>query len=91
MTIFGKFPVKRAAAVSSATIVFITAGGIVSYLLHGYFDLVLWVVLVVTAVPAAYFSAAKISGKISDKWVRILFFVLMAAVAVRMAVVVFFD
>ena len=91
MTIFGKFPVKRAAAVSSAAIVFITAGGIVSYLLHGYFDLVLWVVLVVTAVPAAYLSAAKISGKIPDKWVRILFFVLMAAVAVRMTLGVFFD
>ena len=91
MTIFGKLPIKRAVAVSSAAIVFITAGGIISYLINGYFNLVLWVVLVVTAVPFAYFSAAKISGRIPDKWIKILFFVLMVVVAVRMALGVVLD
>ena len=89
MTIFGKLPMKRAVAVSSAAIVFITAGGLASYLLHGYFDITLWIILTVTAVPAAYISAAKLSGKIPEKVLRILFFMLMAVIAAKMIFDVF--
>ncbi|HJJ30703.1 MAG TPA: sulfite exporter TauE/SafE family protein [Methanocorpusculum sp.] len=89
MTIFGKLPMKRAAAVSSAAIVFITAGGLTSYLLHGYFDITLWVILIITAVPAAYISAAKLSGKIPEKVLRILFFILMTGIAAKMIFDVF--
>ncbi|HJJ54961.1 MAG TPA: sulfite exporter TauE/SafE family protein, partial [Methanocorpusculum sp.] len=84
MTIFGKFTMTRAAATSAAAIVFISIGGLVEYLINGYFDPVLWIVLTVTAVPAAYISAAKISGKVSDKWLRLIFFILMIIVALKM-------
>lgn len=89
MTIFGKLPMKRAVAISSAAIVFITAGGLASYLLHGYFDVTLWVILTVTAVPAAYISAAKLSGKIPEKVLRVLFFLLMTGISAKMIFDVF--
>ncbi|HJJ26807.1 MAG TPA: sulfite exporter TauE/SafE family protein [Methanocorpusculum sp.] len=89
MTIFGKLPMKRAVAISSAAIVFITAGGLASYLLHGYFDITLWIILTVTAVPAAYISAAKLSGKIPEKVLRVLFFLLMTGISAKMIFDVF--
>lgn len=85
MTMVGKFSMKRAVATSAAAIVFITIGGIIEYLINGYFDVWLWILLTVTAVPAAYLSAAKLSGKIPDKWLRILFFFLMIAIALKMS------
>jgi len=84
MTILGKFTMARATATSAAAIVFITIGGLVEYLIQGYFDWFIWLILTVTAVPCAYISAAKISGRISDKWLRILFFILMIVVALKM-------
>jgi len=84
MTMVGKFTMTRAVATSAAAIVFITIGGLGEYLIQGYFDPVLWLILTATAVPCAYISAAKISGKVSDKWLRILFFMLMIVVALKM-------
>ncbi|MDO5845397.1 MAG: sulfite exporter TauE/SafE family protein [Methanocorpusculum sp.] len=83
MAFFGKFSMKKAAATSSAAIVFITLGGISAYLLNGYLDWGLWIILVVTAVPAALVSV-KISGRVPDVWLRRLFFVLMMAIAAQM-------
>ncbi|HJJ36111.1 MAG TPA: sulfite exporter TauE/SafE family protein [Methanocorpusculum sp.] len=84
MTMVGKFTMTRAAATSAAAIVFITIGGLVEYLIQGYFDWFIWLILTVTAVPCAYLSAAKISGKVSDRWLRILFCILMIVVACKM-------
>ena len=81
MTMLGKFPMKKAAATSSAAIVFITLGGIGSYLLNGYFDLLMWVILVVCAVPAAAVSSRL---RVSDVWLRRMFAVLMAGIALHM-------
>lgn len=83
MAFFGKFSMKKAAATSSAAIVFITLGGILSYLLNGYIDWTLWVILAATAVPAAFVSV-KVSGKVSDVWLRRMFCVLMVAIALQM-------
>ena len=81
MTMLGKFPMKKAAATSAAAIVFITIGGIGSYLLNGYFDLLMWVILVLTAVQAAAFSARL---KVSDVWLRRFFAVLMIGISLHM-------
>ncbi len=83
MTIMGKFPMKKAVATSSAAIVFITLGGIGSYLLNGYFNPLMWVILVICAVPTAAISA-KYSAKISDVWLRRVFAVLMIGIALNM-------
>lgn len=84
MTIFGKLPMKRAVGTSAAAIVFITVGGIISYLINGYIDWIVWVFLVITAVPAALLSV-KLSGKFSDIWLRRIFAILMIVVAVLMS------
>ncbi|MBQ9831108.1 MAG: sulfite exporter TauE/SafE family protein [Methanocorpusculum sp.] len=81
MTMLGKFSMKKAAATSSAAIVFITLGGIGSYLLNGYFDLLMWVILVICAVPAAAVSSRI---RVSDVWLRRMFAVLMAGIALHM-------
>lgn len=81
MTMLGKFPMKKAAATSSAAIVFITIGGISSYLLNGYFDLLMWVILVLTAVPAAAVSARL---RVPDVWLRRMFAVLMVGISLHM-------
>ena len=83
MTMLGKFPMKKAVATSSAAIVFITIGGIGSYLLNGYFDLLMWVILVVTAVPAAALSA-KFSSRVPDVLLRRMFAVLMFGISLHM-------
>lgn len=83
MTILGKFPMKKAAATSSAAIVFITIGGIGSYLLNGYFNWWMWIILVVTAVPAAAVSA-RLSSRVSDLWLRRMFALLMVAISLHM-------
>ena len=83
MTMLGKFPMKKAVATSSAAIVFITIGGIGSYLLNGYFDLLMWVILVVTAVPAAALSA-KFSSHVPDVLLRRMFAVLMFGISLHM-------
>ena len=83
MTMLGKFPMKKAVATSSAAIVFITIGGIGSYLLNGYFDLPMWVILVVTAVPAAALSA-KFSSRVPDVLLRRMFAVLMFGISLHM-------
>ena len=83
MTMLGKFPMKKAVATSSAAIVFITIGGIGSYLLNGYFDLLMWVILVVTAVPAAALSA-KFSSRVTDVLLRRMFAVLMFGISLHM-------
>jgi uncharacterized membrane protein YfcA len=77
----GKFPMKKAVATSSAAIVFITLGGIGSYLLNGYFNLLMWVILVLTAVPAAAVSARL---RVSDVWLRRFFAVLMIGISLHM-------
>lgn len=81
MTMIGKFPMKKAVATSSAAIVFITLGGIGSYLLNGYFNLLMWVILVLTAVPAAAVSARL---RVSDVWLRRFFAVLMIGISLHM-------
>ena len=83
MTMLGKFPMKKAVATSSAAIVFITIGGISSYLINGYFDPLMWIILVLCAVPAAAVSA-KFSEKVSDVWLRRMFAVLMVGIALHM-------
>ncbi len=85
MTIIGKFTLKRATVTSVAAIGFISVGSLVEYLILGHFNLILWIVLTVTAVPATYFSAGKLSGKISDKWLWIFFFILMVVIVLKMA------
>ena len=84
MTIFGKFSMKKAAGTSAAAIIFITIGGIISYLMHGYIDWVIWICLIAAAVPSAVF-AVKLSGKFPDIWLRRIFCVLMIIVAIYMS------
>jgi len=100
MTLFGKFSMKRAVGTSAFAIVFITCGGIISYLINGvsagidlsasgfivfgYLELSMWIILVICAVPMAYVSSHCLSGKISDKVLRRLFCVLMFFVALHM-------
>lgn len=84
MTIFGKLPMKKAVGISAAAIVFITIGGILSYLINGYIDWSIWLCLIVTAIPAALLSV-KLNGKFSDIWLRRIFAILMIVVAVYMS------
>jgi len=81
MTIFGKLPMKKAIGTSAAAIVFVTIGGIISYLITGHVNWLIWIFLVVTAVPAALLSV-KLSGKFSDIWLRRIFAILMIVVAI---------
>ncbi|HJJ57194.1 MAG TPA: sulfite exporter TauE/SafE family protein [Methanocorpusculum sp.] len=84
MTLFGKFSMKKAAGTSAAAIIFITIGGIISYLIHGFIDWSIWICLIATAVPSAII-AVKLSGKFSDLCLRRIFCVMMIVVAVYMS------
>ncbi|MCZ0863226.1 sulfite exporter TauE/SafE family protein [Methanocorpusculum vombati] len=99
LTIFGKYQMRYAVATSAAAIVFITLGGIVSYLtngiaagvnlssygfyLIGYVDLVEWTILAVTAVPTALIGV-KYANRFPDKILRKLFVLLMIVIALDM-------
>ncbi len=101
MVILGKFTMKKAAATSSAAILFITIGGILSYLVNGfsagvdlsaygfyligYIDVMMWAILVITAIPMVIF-AVKVSGHVPDVWLRRIFFILMLVIAVQMLI-----
>lgn len=99
LTIIGKYQMRYAVATSAAAIVFITLGGIVSYLtnglsagvnlfsygfyLIGYVDLVEWTILGVTAVPTALIGV-KYANRFPDKILRKLFVLLMIIIALDM-------
>ncbi len=99
MVLLGKFSMKKAAATSAAAIVFITLGGILSYLVNGfsagidlsaygfyligYIDVLMWAIVVITAIPMVLF-AVKISGRVPEVWLRRIFFILMLVIAIRM-------
>ena len=101
MVLLGKFSMKKAAATSSAAIVFITLGGVLSYLINGfsagadlssygfylfgYIDVMMWAILVITAIPMVIF-AVRISGHVPDVWLRRIFFILMLVIAIRMLI-----
>ena len=101
MVLLGKFSMKKAAATSSAAIVFITLGGVLSYLINGfsagadlssygfylfgYIDVMLWAILVITAIPMVIF-AVRISGHVPDVWLRRIFFILMLVIAFQMLI-----
>lgn len=92
---------KKAAATSAAAILFITVGGILSYLVNGfsagidlsaygfyligYIDVLMWAILVITAIPMVLF-AVKISGRVPEVWLRRIFFILMLVIAIRMLI-----
>ncbi|HJJ48075.1 MAG TPA: sulfite exporter TauE/SafE family protein [Methanocorpusculum sp.] len=100
LTIAGRFSMKRAVGTSSLAIVFITFGGIFSYLCtgfasgadlsawgfcaFGFIELWMWLILVICAVPAAFLSSRYLSGKIPDNALRWMFFVLMILIALQM-------
>lgn len=100
LTIAGRFSMKRAVGTSSLAIVFITAGGIISYLctglansvdlsasgfcVFGFIELWMWLILVLCAVPMAFFSSRVISGKIPERVLRWMFFTLMICIALQM-------
>ncbi|WP_319379436.1 sulfite exporter TauE/SafE family protein [uncultured Methanocorpusculum sp.] len=99
MVLLGKFSMKKAAATSAAAIVFITLGGILSYLVNGfsaginlseygfyligYIDVLMWAILVITAIPMVLF-AVRISGRVPEVWLLRIFFILMLVIAIRM-------
>jgi len=99
LTIFGKYQMRYAVATSAAAIVFITLGGIISYLtngilagvnlssygfyLIGYVDLVEWAILAITAVPMALIGV-KYASRFPDKLLRKLFVLLMVVIALDM-------
>ncbi|MDR3101812.1 MAG: sulfite exporter TauE/SafE family protein [Methanocalculaceae archaeon] len=99
LTIVGKYQMRYAIATSAAAIVFITLGGISSYLMNGvsacadlsaygfyligYVDLVEWTILVATAVPMALIGV-KYASRCSDKLLREMFVVLMLVIALDM-------
>ncbi|HJK05883.1 MAG TPA: sulfite exporter TauE/SafE family protein [Methanocorpusculum sp.] len=99
LTICGKYHMRYAVATSAAAIVFITLGGIASYLtnglssgvdlsaygfyLIGYVDLVEWTILAVTAVPMALIGV-KYASRFPDKILRKLFVLLMIVIALDM-------
>lgn len=98
MTFFANFSMKRAVGTSSLAIVFITVGGILSYMVSGlssgaclgegfltvgYIELSMWLILVVCAVPMAFLSA-RLSDKIPEKVLRWIFFCLMIGIALEM-------
>ncbi|MCZ0861425.1 sulfite exporter TauE/SafE family protein [Methanocorpusculum sp. MG] len=99
LTIVGKYQMRYAVATSAAAIVFITLGGIASYLtngfsagvdlssygfyLIGYVDLVEWTILAVTAVPMALIGV-KYASRFPDKMLRRLFVLLMVVIALDM-------
>ena len=101
MVLLGKFTMKKAAATSSAAIVFITLGGILSYIVNGfyagidlsayglylvgYIDVMMWAILVITAIPMVLF-AVRISGHVPDIWLRRIFFLMMLIIAVQMLI-----
>lgn len=101
MVLLGKFSMKKAAATSSAAIVFITLGGVLSYLINGfsagadlssygfylfgYIDVMMWAILVITAIPMVIF-AVRISGHVPDVWLRRIFFILMLVIAFQMLI-----
>jgi hypothetical protein len=99
MVLLGKFTMKKATATSAAAIIFITLGGILSYLVNGlaagvdlsaygfylvgYIDIFMWVILILTAIPMVLL-AVRVGGRVSDVWLRRIFFVLMIIIAVKM-------
>lgn len=101
MVLLGKFTMKKAAATSSAAIIFITIGGILSYIINGfsagvdlsaygfylvgYIDIMMWAILVITAIPMVIL-AVRVSCRVSDVWLRRIFFLMMVIIAVQMLI-----
>ena len=99
LTLVGKYQMRYAVATSAAAIVFITLGGIASYLLNGmtagvnlspygfyligYVDLVEWTILAVTAVPMALIGV-RYANRFPDLLLRRMFVLLMAVIALDM-------
>ncbi|MCK9314486.1 MAG: sulfite exporter TauE/SafE family protein [Methanocorpusculum sp.] len=99
MVLLGKFSMKKATATSAAVIIFITIGGILSYLVNGlsagadlsaygfyligYIDISMWVILVLTAIPMAIL-AVRVCCRVPEVWLRRIFFVLMIVIALKM-------
>ncbi len=99
LTILGKYQMRYAIATSAAAIVFITLGGISSYMVNGmsahmnlssygfylvgYIDLVMWTILTVTAVPMALIGV-KYANRFPDKLLKKIFVVLMIVIALDM-------
>jgi hypothetical protein len=99
MVLLGKFSMKKATATSAAAIIFITIGGILSYLVNGlsagadlsaygfylvgYIDIFMLVILVLTAIPMVIL-AVRVCCRVPDVWLRRIFFVLMIVIALKM-------
>ncbi|MDV0441473.1 sulfite exporter TauE/SafE family protein [Methanorbis furvi] len=99
LTIIGKYQMRYAVATSAAAIVFITLGGIASYVVNGlsahvnlssygfyligYVDLVMWAILAVTAVPMALIGVTY-ANQFPDKLLKKIFVVLMIVIALDM-------
>lgn len=99
LSLVGKYQTRFAVATSAAAIVFITLGGISSYLLNGlsagvnltsarfyligYVDLVEWTIFVVTAVPMALIGV-KYASRFPDQLLKKLFVALMLVIALDM-------
>lgn len=99
LSILGKYQMQRAVGTSAAAIMFITLGGITSYLVNGisadvnlssygfyligYVDILMWVILVVTAVPMTLVGVKYIS-RFPDRLLRRLFVTLMILIALSM-------
>jgi uncharacterized membrane protein YfcA len=99
LTIFGKYQMRYAVGTSAAAVVFITLGGIASYLtsgisaginqsshgfyLIGYVDLVEWAILVMTAMPMALIGV-KYTNWFPERVLKKLFVLLMGVIALNM-------
>ncbi|MDY0266586.1 MAG: sulfite exporter TauE/SafE family protein [Methanimicrococcus sp.] len=92
---FAKIPLRKAVGTSSATIIFTSLGGIVSYIFHGfgvsglppyslgYVNLLMWICLVIPGVMFAW-SITNYSHKINVKYVRSAFSVFTFVVGLWM-------
>ncbi|MDL2261242.1 sulfite exporter TauE/SafE family protein [Methanimicrococcus sp. OttesenSCG-928-J09] len=92
-----KMPLRQAIGTSSATIIFTSLGGVVSYIINGigieglvpysigYVNLVMWAAL---AVPGVIFAAAgaKMSHRVNPKYVRGAFTVITFLVGIGMII-----
>ena len=100
LSLWGKFPMKRAIGTSSFAIAFVTFGGVCAYLLNGtaadvdlsgygifsigFIALSMWLVFILSSIPAAVFSSRVLGGKLPDRVLRGIFFVLMVVIALDM-------
>ncbi|MDV0445055.1 hypothetical protein MmiAt1_06100 [Methanimicrococcus sp. At1] len=92
-----KMPLRQAIGTSSATIIFTSFGGVISYIINGigvaglppyslgYVNLVMWAALVIPGVILAAVGA-KISHRINQKYVRGAFTVITFLVGIGMII-----